>query len=176
MLGRISPFCFALLCVIITVPLGCSPKKAANAIPSSALAILENAERLEVFSIDPPMHFAVDPNPSPVCSKFEPFHGYRVLGSVAVVDKNVRVELAALLEKAADDNQGMVAACFNPRHGIRAIQGGQVADFVICFECLSASCCVNDEPAEKFLISSSPQPSFDKLLKDAGVALAEKAH
>jgi hypothetical protein len=64
-----------------------------------------------------------------------------------------------------------VAGCFNPRHGIRAKSGDQVAELVICFECLSASTYLNGTATKGFLLTASPQPAFNAALKEAKVPL-----
>ena len=68
----------------------------------------------------------------------------------------------------------MAAACFIPRHGIRMTSGRDTVDLVICFECLSVNVYVNDKREKGFLTTRDPQPTFDAVLKAAGVKLARE--
>jgi hypothetical protein len=72
-------------------------------------------------------------------------------------------------------NDGRVAACFNPRHGIRASREGKTIDLVICFECLQVYVYAEEGRQGSFLTTSSPQPVFDQVLREAGVPLAKGA-
>ena len=65
------------------------------------------------------------------------FHDYPILGSVELTNASECAELIRLLYRTIHEDDGMRAACFHPRHGIRAERGDRVADWVICFECLS---------------------------------------
>ena len=64
----------------------------------------------------------------------------------------------------------------NPaRHGLRAKLDGKTVDLAICFECLHIKVYANDTEREQpILVSGSPEPVFDKILKDAKVKLADK--
>ena len=73
------------------------------------------------------------------------------------------------------EHDGLAAGCFNPRHGNRATRGTGVFDLVICFECFAISVYVDGERKSGFLTSDSPQPVFDRVLRDARIPLAPKA-
>src|SRR5262249_3531351 len=98
------------------------PPASRNDIPSSAKAILERADHLEVLSLDP--------------NRQGSFHGYRVLKTILVTSADTRKALISAFERAVKENQGEMAACFNPRHGLRATNGEKQEEFVICFQCL----------------------------------------
>ena len=68
----------------------------------------------------------------------------------------------------------MVAGCFDPRHAIRVEADGGMHDFVICFECLQVYWYVDGERKDSSLASDSPEPLFDRVLREAGVTLAPK--
>ena len=78
------------------------------------------------------------------------------------------------LAAAAEESEGDAAACFNPRHGLRVTRNGKTIDFVICFECFQVKVFGGDKDEGGFRITDTPQPSFDKVLRDAKVPLAAK--
>ncbi len=127
-----------------------------NHIPAAAQNILEHADQFELFSLSPERL----QRPGIL-----DFHGYRVLQQTSVASVETRGRLISALERGVHENQGAMAACFNPRHGIRAVRKDQTAEFVICFECLQVH--VHGEGASEFLVSASPKPIFDKVLRDA---------
>jgi hypothetical protein len=131
-------------------------------IPDAARAILEKAERIELFSLDPQ-----EPDEVPK----DGFHGWRVLGKTAVKQAGARKRLVEALAKGVSQYKGGPAKCFNPRHGIRATRGGKTADFVICFECYQARVVVEGQREQTFLVSRSPTSVFNEILKKAGVSL-----
>ena len=171
MLGRtaIGPFLLraeecvlrpALLAAVLTVMLaGC------NDIPGQTLAALRHADRYELLSLDPGR--LTRPVP-------DHFHGWRVLGRTTIDDDATRAQLNEALRAGARENRGAAAGCFNPRHGIHVVRDGTSYDLVICFECLQVQVFEAGQPAEGFLVSESPQPAFDHVLRAAGVPLAEK--
>ncbi len=132
-------------------------------LPDVARAALDGAERLELWSLDPTLR------ETPAA---DGFHGWRALGRVTVEDAAERARLVDALAKGVAGNDGVVAACFNPRHGVRAVHDGKTVDLVICFECLQVQMFVDASASEGFLTTSAPQPSFDRVLRAAGVPLA----
>ena len=131
-----------------------------NHIPDAARDILEHAEQFELLSLNPERL----QRPGIL-----DFHGYRVLRQISIASVETRRQLISALERGVHENQGAMAACFNPRHGIRVVRKGQTADFVICFECLQVH--VHGEGAGEFLVSASPKPVFDKVLRDARIPI-----
>jgi hypothetical protein len=136
-----------------------------NKIPDDLRAMLEKADQFELLSLNPDE------------TKEKPkdgFHGWQVLGKTTVKDAEARKKLFAALEKGVAENKGEVARCFNPRHGIRVTHDGKTADLVICFECLQVKAFAGDRRHD-FLVTPSPQPTFDAVLKEAKVPLPEPA-
>jgi hypothetical protein len=102
------------------------------------------------------------------------FHGYLIRGRAEVTDANERRALVrALARGARDATPNTMGACFNPRHALRIEQGSYAADFVICFECLQVQAC-GFQPADFFLTSAAPQPTFDESLHHHNLPLPEK--
>jgi hypothetical protein len=134
-------------------------------IPADAKAILDKAEQIELLSLYPA-------NDKEKGKEF--FHEYPILGKVVVKDEKTRKALVAALEKGAKENKGVGANCFIPRHGIRATAGGKTLELVICFQCLQVHGYIGEKANANFLVEKSPQPTLDKILKDAGVKLAPK--
>ena len=134
-------------------------------VPAEVLDILNKAEQLEVLSLHP--------LPDKEKSK-EYFHSYPVLGKAIVKDEKARKALVEALETGAKENKGIAANCFNPRHGLRAKAGDKTVELVICFQCMQVEYVIGDKKKAGFLITKSPEPLFDKVLKDAGAKLAPK--
>jgi hypothetical protein len=129
-----------------------------------AKAILDKAERLELYSLEPDEKAAaVDPDGG--------FHGWKILGQTTIKDANERKKLLTAFYLGLKASKGDIAKCFNPRHGIRAKAGGKSVDAVICFECLQVVYFVGNANT-KDTITESPQRVFDEVLKKANVKLA----
>lgn len=135
-----------------------------NRLPADVLAVLEKAEELELWSLDPGTG-------QPEAA--DGFHGWKTLGKTTVKKAEIRKSLVASLQKGIAENEGRVAECFIPRHGLRAIASGKTVDLVICFECLRIEAIVGDK--HHFLRTmGSPQAAFDQALRDAQVPLPPK--
>ncbi len=134
-------------------------------LPDKARAVLDKAESFEVWSLDAERE--KDANK-------ESFHGWKVLGKTAVTG-DARKELLDALNKGLAEN-ATGARCFVPRHGLRAVHDGVTVDLVICFECSWVHVYIDKAamPDAKLAIGKTPAPAFDKVLKDAGVKLADK--
>lgn len=145
-----------------------------NAMPAEAQAILEKASPYELLSLEP------SGSDDDEDKKVEKFHGWRVLGKTAIKEADARKMVLTALVKGMAENDGSAAKCFNPRHGLRAVHDKKTVDLVICFECLQVEVYVDGKQVHPagargpFLTSESPQPTLDKLLKDAKVPLARK--
>ena len=137
-----------------------------NKVPDELQTFLEKAEKFELLSLSPEY---LQEKPK------DGFHGWRILGKTAVKEADDRNNLVATFKKGVADNKGIAAACFNPRHGIRVTHDGKTADFVICFECFQVQAYVGDTREKGFLITDSRASTFDAVLKEAMVPLAEKA-
>ncbi len=128
-----------------------------------AMAILDDADQLELISIDP--------NLEPTKAT-KSFRGWSVLGQTRVDDKPTRARLIASLYKGISESQG-VAGCFEPRHGIRAVKGSKSVDLVICLACAWMEVHVGNSETAVWT-SGSPQVTFDAILTQAKVPLAPK--
>jgi hypothetical protein len=137
-----------------------STASAEEVLPSKHLvSILEKATELELFSLDPATR-----------NEKDGFHGYKVLGKTTVKDADTRKLLVAAFKKGVEEDT-KVANCFIPRHGVRLKIDKTTVDLVICFECAVVHQYYDNNTGPGFAISKSPQPAFDKVLKDAGVPL-----
>jgi hypothetical protein len=66
----------------------------------------------------------------------------------------------------------MASGCFEPRHGLRAMKGTRSVDLVICFSCRWIE--VHSEgKASSVWTSEAPKSAFNKVLRAAGVKLAQ---
>jgi hypothetical protein len=170
----------AVACVALGVALAAADekkdeKKDDNKLPDAIKAVLDKADSLEIYSLDPSLQLPVkDKEKEPEKDPKDKFNGWKVLGKTVVKDKPAKDELLTALYKGVKDNEGVVAACFIPRHGIRATADGKTVDLVICFQCLQIYCFVDGKREGGCLVTRSPQPAFDKVLKDANVPLAPK--
>jgi hypothetical protein len=147
--------------LIVALIAGCN----SNDVPAGTMAALQQADHYELLSLDPSR--VTEPPPGH-------FHGWRILGRTTISDSATRMKLNEALRAGARENSDTAAACFNPRHGIRAVRDGKAYDVVICFECLQAQVFEAGQQGESFLVSESPQPAFDDVLRAAGVPLADK--
>ena len=135
-----------------------------NRIPDNALAALEHGETFEILSLEPGTHWQSNVK----------FHGYKVLGQTTITNDQTRAELVAALKKGVEENKGASGNCFKPRHGIRVNYKGSPVDFVICFECLQVYVFSEGQERNKFLVTKSPEPVFNRVLIGAGILLAPK--
>jgi hypothetical protein len=136
-----------------------------NLLAAESKNVLENAEVLELLSLDP---VPLKEHPE------EGFHGYAILGAVKLNDSVKRKALLRALYAGITNSDGSVAACFNPRHGLRAKLGSEVVELVICFECHQIE--THATNGRSVLTDASAQPVFDKALTDAGVPLPKDPH
>jgi len=134
-----------------------------NALPESVLKTLSNANQLELLSLVP--------EPEKEKPK-DHFHGYTVLGKTAVQDAATRKKVVDSLTRGM---QGEInpAKCFEPRHGIRAVHDGKTLELVICFACKQFEVYDASGNKQKFLVNNTPEPTFDNVLKDAGISKAK---
>jgi len=134
-------------------------------LPQSVVNILQKAEKLTLYSLDP----------DPRLNDKNAFHDVHVLGAAELKNAPRETLLKALDQGIADDKV-TAQACFNPRHGIRAEHDGKTVDIVVCFQCWKVKVFEpNDAQGKYVVIGRSPQPEFDKILTDANVKLAPKA-
>jgi hypothetical protein len=149
-------------------PAPADDKKAENKLPADVLAVLDKAEAIELYSLDP-----ADRGEKEIKDDKKAFHGWKVLGQTTLKGDARKAALEAVL-KGVKDSDGSAARCFIPRHGIRAVAGDKTADLVICFQCLQIQTFLGDQRGGA-LTTAGPQPALDKILKDAGVPLPAPA-
>lgn len=142
-----------------------------NRMPDVVERLLDRADTFELYSLDPDERRARGKAAPPK----DTFHDWAVLGKTKVTSKADRKRLADALRLGVEDNFGMAAGCFIPRHGIRLKDGDRTVDLVICFECLSVQVFEDGKAKPGFLTTGGPQPTFDAVLKAAGVKLPKPA-
>jgi hypothetical protein len=104
----------------------------------------------------------------------EGFHRVPVLGKIEIQDIAQRRAIIDELRHAYRVRPSQSVRCFIPRHGIRVTRDGATTDFVICFQCYSFYGLANSGEKTHYTISDVAQPLLNKLLTDAGIALAPK--
>jgi hypothetical protein len=136
-------------------------------LPEKAAEILERADRIELYSLEP--------EPDPKAAK-DPtatfFRGWLVLGKTVIKEDKTRKTVQDVLDVSI--GRGRVAMCFDPRHAIRATRGDKTVDMVICFRCGQVYFYYDpkkDKPTAQSILRGM-QPAFDNILKTAGVPLA----
>jgi hypothetical protein len=139
-------------------------------IPPDVLAAMRNAEGYKLFSLEPKDEELAKAARENATEKTS-FHKWPILGSVEIADSDTREELTSALRRGANRNHGVVAGCFWPRHGLRITHAGRTFDILICFECLQAQVYEGKQPIAGFLVTASPQPVFDEVLRMANVQL-----
>jgi hypothetical protein len=129
--------------------------------PRAAWNALNDADRYELLSLNP---YLSKPD----------YYSHEILGKTVIQDAAVRERLNNALQAGVRASDGRAYACFNPRHGIRVTRAGVVTDLLICFECRQVQVWRGGQEIAYFLVSDSPQPVFNEVLKSAGVPLAPK--
>jgi hypothetical protein len=123
------------LLTIICITGGCSVYH--HILPSDARKILDNAQTITVYLLDPDSIYEKDKDETA-----EKFQGYKVEKTKVVTDRSVIGNLIgkikmAVLHTTFDYWQIM---CFNPRHGIQATTEDGECYLLICFECSQIEC------------------------------------
>lgn len=130
------------------------------------MKILNTGERFVCFSLDPARPKTNSP-PS------DTFHDYTILGRIEIPSQEGRAELLLnALYKGIKDSDGTVYKCFEPRHGISATLAGETVDLVICFEC-GQIVVYEKKDVKAVIISRSPLPTFNQVLKLEGLPIAK---
>ena len=142
--------------------IGCS---SGSPLPPVAEQALRNATEFELLSLDPDRENA-DSNG---------FHGWKVLGKTTITDEGLRDDLISAFKKGVPRRKIEPVDCFNPRHGIKLVSDGITHEFVICFECYQVQWHSPRSTRGGFQITSSPQETFDKILRASKVPLPQQA-
>ena len=132
------------------------PQRAAAAHLQEAIGAAESVELL-----------SLDPKETMIGNGKGPFHGFDVLGSVALSteDRNAVADSVAAAIRASEPR---LVACFFPRHGLRIHRGEASEDVVICFECATAYF-GSAEPLQRINIEESAESVLNALLDRANV-------
>jgi hypothetical protein len=135
-------------------------------LPEPAKSALEQAEELELVSLDPGKP-AKGENPKST------FHKRKILGTTRITDRETRrFLLAAFNEGLREANES--AECFEPRHCIRVKHQGKVIEVVICFACDLGVVYIDGklDPDLQFTTDHSPRAVFDALLSASRIQIA----
>ena len=137
------------------------------------MAVLENADKFELVSVDP-SHFRPPWRKNGPPPPANDFHGYDELGRTALEKADQRTVIKAVsASMAAWDGQPLKCG-FEPRHAIVASSGSEVAEVLICYECGDVMTYFSGN--EKGLnIARDQGAPLDKILTAAGIQLAPKA-
>ena len=134
-----------------------------RALPQDARRILEQADEIEVISVDVGgIHSERE--------SAESFWKIPTLGKVRVTDEKVKTNLVNALFDGIATSDGE-SACFIPHHGLRAKRGTEVVELLICFQCRNF---VGSAPSGEFegAISKLPHETFNTVLTSASVPLS----
>jgi hypothetical protein len=126
------------------------------------LQALTGAEQFELLSIDPQ---------KPKTPPADAFHGFPVLGRTPIDDPATRKRLIDALRAGAQDGNIPPATSFKPKHVIRVTSAGTTTDFIVSFATSQVQIFVDDLEKNGFLVSPSPQPTFDEVLRAKSVPL-----
>jgi hypothetical protein len=138
-----------------------------NRLPDKARAILDKADQIVLYSLEPDERKKVK----------DGFHGWQILGQTTIKEAAVRSQILTSVYQGTAKSDGNGAKCFDPRHGIRATVNGKTVDLVICFECHWVYVYYDsDENRQHVAVTTrDPQTVLDKALKNAGVPLPKQA-
>jgi hypothetical protein len=129
--------------------------------PGQICRHLEQAQAVEVFSLDPDVE--LDKPPS--------LHHWHSLGQVSVEGLSQCRYLARTLVRA---NQRCLGSfkCLDPRYGVRFRTDGRTMDLLICFWCGLVEVVGDIAGAGFYPMSGYPQDLLDEILRDAGIPQA----
>jgi hypothetical protein len=133
-----------------------------NKVPPVVRSILEEAEHVELISLDP----------NSLGKLKDGYYGWKVVGKLAIENAETRQSVISAVERSISQGAPR-AACFVPRHAIHArTNDGRKLDLLICFQCNRVEVYVNNERQGPDLpTSGSSEPILDKVLTDANVPL-----
>ncbi len=122
---------------------------------------------MTVFSLDPYSGREKDQ------SQGEWLRGFRVLGKVGVVNSSIKRKINDGIAQGYAIEPKKTHDCFDPRHGVSIFANGERTDHVICFACGFALKVSQDESAGLKHFSSGSYWILNKVLTDAGIAIAD---
>ncbi|MGF1580212.1 MAG: hypothetical protein ACFCD0_12685 [Gemmataceae bacterium] len=136
-------------------------KVTAKQLSKDIMVVLENAQSIEFYSLDPHVKKKVK----------DGFSGYPILGKVTLKNKARKTVLEAVLKGIKKGQPG--AKCFIPRHGIRAKHGDDVVELVICFQCSWVYSYLNGKQNNTVTIHESSAPALNTVLKKENIKVAK---
>ena len=160
-----------------------SEKQMQAVFPGDSRRVLEESDKLALFSVSPTPGDYDELINSPPTLKF---HDHRILGQTIRSGEAKAALLASfydglVLPRSKPSRESSFPAnlkqiglgCFNPRHGIRAVSGGKTVDLLICFECRKFEVYENGKLVQqKGLSTDAAQPYFNSVLTQARVPLS----
>jgi hypothetical protein len=136
-----------------------------NALPADVEAVLHEGETFTLYSLDPERYRHPPKNG---------FHAWKVLGTATITNAQTRNALLTAFEEGIAEAR-QTGECFEPRHAIRVTKGKKTIDLTICFHCRRVYIYEGNTPGVDLWITKSPEPVFDKALRDAHVQLPKKS-
>jgi hypothetical protein len=140
-----------------------------KSVPSKAKQALLNAEKFELFSLDPDQGR----------ENADGIHGWKILGSLEISDAQLCRQIADRLIEGIEASGGheVMAACFDPRHAIRVSRRRRTFDIVVCFHCMRAYFYEGDGEQKKMCSTNSAvEELLNKVLADAKIPLPRPAN
>jgi len=138
-----------------------------TAFPPALKAVLENADTIELFAMDPESGTRTETIPTVAA-----FHDYRFLNRAPLEDSGLRHELVRLYYQAVFRSEGRAALCFLPRHALRATRGAEQVDVLACFECLQLRWWGPGSLEGSATIDDGDVAALDELYARAGLTIA----
>jgi hypothetical protein len=156
---------FILICgnLLACTALQKGQRNPANRLDSTVERVLEQAESLELLSLQPDF----------LEKDAAGFHGKKILGRVEFESRRDRSNLVQAIQKGIADSDGSSALCFIPRHGVRAKRGNQTVDLVICFQCSQIQVHFENQTST-VLTTGHAKELLNELLTAAGIPLASE--
>lgn len=156
--------CYGLMLAGVALSGGFTPRR----LPPEIRAIITESERGEVLSLWPRASSKREKPPLPVVGEF---HGYPLLGRIAVENPLTHQRVVKAVLASIDGSDGSKALCFFPRHALRLKRGADELDLLICYECRYIVVQRGSEQWEVG-VSVSSKALLNQLLTEDGIPLA----
>lgn len=136
----------------------------ATHLPPKALEVLEGAEQMTLFSLEPGR---LPPN-APSAGRF---HANLILGETTISNPRQRRQISDELQRVVSASDGSFPMCFEPRHGLRVTRGAATYDFLICFQCGRVDTFAGEKSIESSGLKGTPG-FLNDILRAANIPLA----
>jgi hypothetical protein len=156
--------CYGVMLAGVAISGGFTPRR----LPPEVRTMLTESERSEVLSLWPRAATKREKPSLPIVGEF---HGYPLLGRVAVENPLMHQQLIKAVLTSIDGSDGSKALCFMPRHAIRIKRGADELDLLICYQCRYITLHRGSEQWEVG-VSEGSKAFLNQLLTDAGIPLA----